>query len=136
VNIRAWGRRLWVLPFLVAVAACTDEEGAPQAATVIVEADSAEPLLLIVSTRFEVISSGEVVFQDIDTIPITGNHSETFQLNSAARFTAILKNDYETVEGARLSVLIDGGLEYDETALLGQGGFLQYVYRFQTNGIF
>ena len=111
-------------------------EGAPQAATVIVEADSAEPLLLIVSTRFEVISSGEVVFQDIDTIPITGNHSETFQLNSAARFTAILKNDYETVEGARLSVLIDGGLEYDETALLGQGGFLQYVYRFQTNGIF
>jgi hypothetical protein len=106
-----------VLLFLVAVAACADEEGAPQAATVIVEADSAEPLLLIVSTRFEVISSGEVVFQDIDTIPITGNHSET-------------------LEGARLSVLIDGGLEYDETALLGQGGFLQYVYRFQTNGIF
>lgn len=120
----------------MAAASCTESADTPQSATVIIEASATDPLLLIVSTRFEVISGGEVVFENIDTIPITGNHNETFQLNSAARFTAILKNDHENVEGARLSVLIDDSLEYDETASLGQGGFLQYVYRFQVNGIF
>lgn len=129
--------RLFVVPLaVVAFAACADEEPRPQAATVIVEASPANPLLLIVSTRFEVISGGQIVYTNIDSIPVTGNYTETFQMNSEARFSAILKNDFEDVEIARLSVLLDESVEYDESAQLGQGGFLQYIYRFQTGGIF
>ncbi len=130
-------RRFLLLPVLALLAAaCTSEENPPETATVIVEANAENPLLLIVSTRFEVVNTGDLVYNNIDTIPLTGNYNETYQLNSEARFTAILKNDYETVEGVRLSVLLDDRLEYDEIASLGKGGFLQYVYRFRRSGIY
>ncbi len=107
-------------------------------ATVIIEASASaeEPLILTVSTSFDVTPSGEVVYSSSDSITITGNYNEQFALNSEARFTAKLLNEHSTEESVRLSVLIDGGTEYDEIVVLGQGGFLQYVYRFSDFGGF
>ncbi len=127
---------VFALCFLVVVAACSDNQDPPTSATVIVEASPGQPLLLIVSTRFEVVASGEIVYTNQDTIEVTENYTEKFALNSEARFTAILKNDVESEEEVRLAVFIDEGLEYDERATLGQNGFLQYVYRFQFGAIF
>ncbi len=117
---------------------CTENEDLPVSATVIIEASASVemPLLLTVSTRFEVPTTGELIYNNIDSITITGNYNDQFALNSEARFTAKLLNEHGTEEGVRLSVLIDAGREYDETVVLGQGGFLQYVYRFQSGGIF
>ena len=91
--------------------------------------------MLTVSSSFDVVTGGEVVYNSLDSITITGNYNEQFALNSERRFTATLLNEHTTEEGVRLSVLIDQGTEYDQTAVLGQGGFLQFVYRFQSAGI-
>lgn len=117
---------------------CTNAEGPPVSATVIIEASASaeEPLILTVSTSFDVTPSGEVVYSSSDSITITGNYNEQFALNSEARFTTKLLNEYGTEESVRISVLIDGRRLYDEMAVLGQGGFLQYVYRFSDFGGF
>ena len=133
VNLPGVDRRLLMTAVALLLVGCTNAEGPPVSATVIIEASASaeEPLILTVSTSFDVVTSGEIVYTNLDSITITGNYNEQFALNSEARFTAKLLNEHSTEEPVRLSVLIDGGTEYDEIVVLGQGGFLQYVYRFQ-----
>ena len=115
--------------------ACTDPQAMPTAATVIVEANPTEPLALIASADFSVADDGTTLLNSADTIEITGNYNREFRMDDPARFTAILRNDSEEEDAsARLSVLIDGRNEYDEIAILGTGGFLQFVYRFNAFG--
>jgi len=114
---------------------CTDEANPPQSATVIVEASATQGLLLIVSTRFDVLTGGQVVYTNVDTVRVTGNFTETYALNSEARLSATLLNETEAIEDVRLSVLIDNNVQYDEAATMGMGGFLQFLYRFQYAGI-
>ena len=121
-----------VLALGLTVSACAQAENAPQSATVIIEASPANPLQLIVSTRFEVPTAGVVEFVNSDTIMVTGNFNETYAMNEDARFTAQIGNFVEDAEEVvRMSVLLDGGVQYDETATLLTGGFLQYLYRFR-----
>lgn len=115
--------------------ACDDAVETPTRATVIVEAAPREPLVLIASSDFQVGDGGTTTFYQADTVSITGNFNREFSMQEPARFTAILRNDSEDEDkSVRLSVLIDGRNEYDEIAVLGTGGFLQFVYRFNPFG--
>jgi len=114
-----------------ALSACTQNEDPPETATVVVEAGATTQLQLIVSTRFSVPTSGELVLVNADTILVAGNYNEVFSLNEEARFTARLAYLGDGEESARLAVLIDDRREYDQDAVMAPGGFLQYVYRFQ-----
>lgn len=126
---------LGVVLVLLAGGACTEPETPPTRATVIVEANPQEPLLLIASSSFEVGGDGTTAFGQADTITISGNFNREFAMQDPPRFTAILRNDSEEEDkSARLSVLIDGRKEYDELAVLGTGGFLQFVYRYNPFG--
>jgi hypothetical protein len=89
-----------------------------------------QPLILLVSTSFDILSTGDFLYNNLDSITITGDYTELYALNPEARFTAKLLNDQGTEESVRLGILIDDVPKYDRTAVLGQGGFLQYVYRF------
>ena len=132
VNIIGVDRRLVVTAVALLSLACSDRADQPTSATVVVEASAsaAQPLILTVSTSFDVLSTGEFVYNNLDSITITGGYTELYALNSEGRFTAKLLNDHGTEESVRLEVLIDEVGKYDRTAVLGQGGFLQYVYRF------
>ena len=135
MNIPGVDLRLLMVAAALVSAGCTNAQEPPASATVIVEASASleAPLILSVSTSFDVAIGGEIVYNNLDEITITGNYNEQFALNSEARFTAQLLNEHGTEESVRLSVLIDDGKEYDERVVLGQGGFLQYVYRFQAS---
>ena len=111
--------------------ACNDPVGMPTTATVAIEAAPTDSLVFIASSDFQVQDNGTTIFNQADTVSITGNFTREFPMQDPARFTAILRNDLEDAEeSVRLSVLIDGRREYDEIAVLGTGGFLQFVYRF------
>lgn len=120
-----------VLAIMGGLSACAENEDAPTTATVIVESGASTQLQLIVSTRFEVPSSGQLVFVNADTILVSGNYNEVYSLNEEARFTARLAYVGDGEESARMAVLIDDRREYDQNAVMAPGGFLQYVYRFQ-----
>ncbi|MDA0311900.1 MAG: hypothetical protein O2992_07255 [Gemmatimonadetes bacterium] len=135
MNTRGVGKRFMVAALTGLALGCTKEADAPQSATVIVEASATQGLLLIVSTRFEVPTGGQVAYANVDTVQVTGNYTETYALNSEARFSAILLNETEAIEVVRLSVLIDNNVQYDEAATMGMGGFLQFLYRFQFDGL-
>ncbi len=131
-------RHSWALVTVAVLffSACTEADGPPASATVVVEASASEetPLELTVSTRFDVDAEGVITYRNADTIAITGNYNERFSLNAEARFVAKLLNTHETEAQVRLSVLIDDNRrDYDESIVLGQGGFLAYLYRFQAN---
>jgi hypothetical protein len=128
--------RLAAFALVALAAACTSDATPPTSATVIVEADTPEPIFLIVASRFEVLGNGELALTNGDTIEITGNYNDKFQLNSEARFTAKLINEGELPADVRLSVLIDGSVQFDDRATILNGGFLQYVYRFRDGGAF
>ena len=117
---------------------CTGGDGPPVTATVIIEASAsaAQPLLLTVSTSFDILDTGEFDYNTLDSITITGDHTELYALKSDARIVAKLLNEQGTEESARLSVLLDGRTRYDQTAVLSQDGFMQYVYRFHSLGPF
>ena len=101
----------------------------------VIEADPEEALLLVTSSDFEVLGDGSTVFAQADTLLIEQNFNREFRMQEPPRFTAILRNDSEEEdESVRLSVLIDGRTEYDEIAVLGTAGFLQFVYRYNPFG--
>jgi len=133
VKILGLDRRLVVMALVFLTLGCANEDSPPTSATVMVtaSASTAQPLILIVSTSFDVLSTGEFLYNNVDSITITGDYTELYSLNSEGRFSAKLLNDYGTEESVRLEVLIDDTGKYDRTAVLGQGGFLQYVYRFE-----
>lgn len=109
---------------------------APTLARVVAEVDAAEPLQLIISTRFSVVldaQTGNVdpAFLSADTLYITGDYEEALSLDpNDSRIFVHLGNETESVAPVRLRVFLDGEVDYDASANLGNGGFLEYLYRF------
>jgi len=132
VNILGVDRRVVALAVALLSVGCSDGDNPPTSATVLIEASASvsQPLMLLVSTSFDILSTGDFLYNNLDSITITGDYTELYVLNPEARFTAKLLNDQGTEESVRLGILIDDVPKYDRTAVLGQGGFLQYVYRF------
>ena len=65
------------------------------------------------------------------TGPVNGGRRDNGE--AAQQFVADTDSGQNIVAGTAAAL---GGGEGDETVVLGQGGFLQYVYRFQSGGIF
>ena len=120
------------------VSACTGltESDPPTQARVVVEATPELPLQLIVSTDFLIILdelTGEQNpdFSSADTVALGAAFDQTYSMTSAdSRLFVRLANDNDTVEPVHIRVFLDGVTEYDVTANLGMGGFLEYLYRF------
>ncbi|MFQ5538398.1 MAG: hypothetical protein ACE5GJ_13215 [Gemmatimonadota bacterium] len=126
---------LLVLPTLGACSGITRDSDA-STARVLAEASPTRPLELIVSTDFIVVLdelTGEKNPDYItsDTVMLTGDVDRTYDLKDGdARLFVRLANYEDTVEPVRLRIFLDGQKEYDVSANLGQGGFLEYLYRF------
>ena len=123
-----WSSLLLLVPFMAW--SCAHGPEPPTTATVEVEAAGDQALTLIVASRFTVTSSGDVYYGNGDTLSVTDGYAERFQLNAEGRFVATLANDSRDAEEVRLSVSIDGRPTYTQGAILADGGFLQFVYRF------
>ena len=108
----------------------------PTQARVVAEVTTDVPLELIVSTSFEVILdelTGNLNpgFRNADTVRLTADYDETYALNPEdSKFFVHLGNDQDGVSPVRLRVFLDGEQEYDASANLGNGGFLEYLFRF------
>jgi len=129
------------LPLLALISlagACTGiSDGAPPSqARIVVEASPENPLRLIVSTDFvmvtdEVDGGTYAAFRSADTVAISGDYEATYSLSvDEPRLTALLGNYYDPVELGRLRIFLDGEEVYDIQANLANGGFLQYIYRY------
>lgn len=123
---------------LLASAACDSlsRSDPPTSARVVAEVDTDVPLELIISTDFEVILdelTGNVNpgFRSADTLRITADYDETFTLDPEdSRLFVHLGNDQDAASPVRLRVFLDGDQDYDASATLGNGGFLEYLFRF------
>ena len=133
MNIHGVERRLVAIAVALLAVGCTDGNDPPLTATVIVEASAsaAQPLLLTVSTSFDILDTGEFAYKTLESITITEDYTEVFALNSERRIVTKLLNEQGTEELARLVVLIDGRGRYDQTSVLSQDKFLQYLYTFR-----
>ncbi len=133
MNIHGVERRLVAIAVALLAVGCTEGNDPPLTATVIVEASAsaAQPLLLTVSTSFDILDTGEFAYKTLESITITEDYTEVFALNSERRIVTKLLNEQGTEELARLVVLIDGRGRYDQTSVLSQDKFLQYLYTFR-----
>ncbi|MCH2464770.1 MAG: hypothetical protein MK237_02575 [Gemmatimonadetes bacterium] len=100
----------------------------PERATVTVEATAPENLALVVSTRFRTVGN-ETVFNNADTIQVTGDYTQDFALNEEARISVVLINDGEIPEIVRMAVSVDGKVKFDQSGTLGAGESLPFTYR-------
>ena len=100
------------------------------------EVDTEVPLELILSTDFVLVrdeATGNVDpgFRAVDTLMITADYDETLALDlSDPRLFVHLGNVEDPVAVVRLRVFLDGQSEYDASANLGNGGFLEYLFRY------
>ena len=123
------------LPLLSACQGLTESDP-PTQARVVVDATPEIPLQLIVSTDFVIIldeltGNQDPQFSSADTIALGAAFDQTYSMASGdARLFVRLANDNDTVEPVHIRVFLDGVNEYDVTANLGMGGFLEYLYRF------
>lgn len=108
----------------------------PTRARVVAEVTTEVPLELIVSTSFEVILdelTGNLNpgLRNADTVRLTADYDETYALNPEdSKLFVHLGNDQDGQSPVRLRVFLDGEQEYDASATLGNGGFLEYLFRF------
>jgi hypothetical protein len=114
-----------LLAFIFLAGACTGiSDGAPPSqARIVVEASPENPLRLIVSTDFvmvtdEVDGGTYAAFRSADTVAISEDYEATYSLS------------VDEHRLSRLRIFLDGEEVYDIQANLANGGFLQYIYRY------
>ena len=112
--------------------ACIDDE-LPTSARVLVESDPAAPLELVVSSNFllrrnETTDQREAVPLEADTIAVSGDFDRVFDIARHARIYVVLRNDAATPESVRLRVLVDGSEAYDESDVIADGAFLDFLF--------
>lgn len=127
---------LAIVPALTACEGLVPEDG-PRTARVVADITAASPVELVVSTDFvilldELTGNQDPEFISADTVYLTAGFDETYSLdpNDARLFVRLSNSTEGLVAPVRLRVLLDGTTEYDASANLGNGGFLEYLYRF------
>lgn len=122
----------------VALGACdslTSDE-APIRARVVAEVDTDVPLEFVISSDFDVVLdplTGNVdpAFNEVDSLTITEDYETTVTFDPTdPKLFVHLGNVMDGVSPVRLRVFLDGQVEYDAQANLGNGGFLEYLYRY------
>ncbi|MCK5923980.1 MAG: hypothetical protein KAG66_23800 [Methylococcales bacterium] len=88
---------------------------------------------MVVSTRFRTVGN-ETVFNNADTIQVTGDYTQDFALNEEARISVVLINDGEIPEIVRLAVSVDGKVKLDQPWILGAGESLPFIYQWTISG--
>ena len=119
-------------------AACINDE-TPTVARVVVEANPAAPLELIVSTNFLASFDEETGVRDLviltaDTTRLTGDFEQEV---SIARFTRIyvrVANDEVTPEQVRLVVFIGSERLHNRSAEISSGEFIEFLFTSRTIG--
>lgn len=138
---RVWVRAAVVVAAVAALGACTDNARKVSRARVVVEASSAEPLTLIVSTDFAMIlnvgdGTSTPFLNNTDSLPVSDGYDESYFLDRAdPRIFVQLKNETENDEAVRLMVYLDSEAAYDVSATMANGAYLQYIYNFNTLGV-
>ncbi len=120
-------RNYAVTLMLIISVSCTVAD-LPKSATVTVEVTAPANLALVVSTRFRTVGN-ETVFNNADTIQVTGDYTQAYALNEEARISATLINNGELPEVVRLAVSVDGKVKFDAPWILGAGESLPFIYR-------
>lgn len=124
--------------FTVALGACEGltKDDAPIEARIVAEVDTEVPLELVISSDFDVVLdplTGNVdpAFDRVDSLAITEDYDAvvTFDPEDPKLFVH-LGNVMDAVSPVRLRIFLDGEVEYDASANLGNGGFLEYLYRY------
>ena len=124
-------------------------EDLPETATVMVEITSpkvlkpADALHLTISTDFQWSFSDEIIYNTTEEFSITQDFNQTFQLDpNEPRIYVQLINSSKAVfvnpgpsVSVRLTVLIDGEVEYDEENLLTSGSSIGVVRSFSQENI-
>lgn len=125
------------LVLALAAAACGEDAQRASQARVVVDADPAEPVSLVVSTNFEMVldengQSTAPFFRNTDSLSLTSGYDETYQLDDEnPKFYAQLKNESSTPESVRMRVFLDGEKAYDVSVTMANGGYLEYIYQFR-----
>jgi len=120
---------------LVPLAAACGNSGvtrSPEVALITVDGE-AVPLELELATNFEVVLDRNTGRRDpvvlaSDTILLTPPFSQSFALGGDARLLVRLKNTRPDTVEARMRISIDGDAKYDQSARLGVGGFLEFIF--------
>lgn len=114
----------------------TTDRGAEEA-IVTITGDSPVPLDLITSDAFIVFTDPNTFEESLqifvaDTLVLTAlPFDQSYAIASFDRFLIRLTNPDSTVASVRMTVQVDGTVEYDQAATMSQGGSLEF--RFQIN---
>ena len=105
-------------------------------AQVVINGTSPVPLDLITSDEFIVTRNVETgvtttEFLSADTSMLTVPFEQAYDISTFERFLVRLINPDSMVASIRLQVLIDGTLEYDQTADISQGASLEFSFQTQ-----
>ena len=122
---------------MAAGSACgiTDSEP-PRLARVVADNSLAEPLELIISTDFEIIldeltGNQDPQFTSADTFAVTAPFEQSYTLaDGDERLFVRFSNTTEELAPVLVQVYLDESRDWDVTATLGPGAFLEYLYRF------
>ena len=111
--------------------ACINDE-TRTVARVIVEANPAAPLQLIVSTNFlatfdEVAETRELVLLTADTTQLTGDFDQEYSITRFERIYVRVANDEVTPEQVRLEVFIDGERFHNASAEISED-FIEFLF--------
>jgi len=134
-------RGVAALATALAFAACADTAKRASSARVVVEVDSGEPLELVVSTDFVMLldqgsGSSTPFLNNRDSVSLSADYQEDYALDQAdPRFYAQLKNESATPEAVHMQVFLDGVEAYDVSITMANGGYLEYIYQFNTLGV-
>lgn len=114
----------------------TTDRGA-QTAQVTITGDSPVPLDLITSDQWVITTNPETFEEELtmflaDTSVIASlPFNRSYSIADFDRFLIRLANPDSTVASVRMTVSVDGSVEYDQQATMSQGGALEF--RFQIN---
>ena len=116
-----------------------DQEERAQRAQVVVNGTSPVPLSLITSSEFVLETDPETLVTTAvlivsDTAEFTPPFEDIYQIDQFERFLVRLVNPDSAVASIRMQVLVDGSLEYDQSADVAEGGSLEFT--FQVNRFF
>ncbi len=143
-------RRRWRSPsntllplLLIGASGCglleTEDRGAEEA-VVDITGDTPVPLQLITSDAFVVALDPETLLETVqfaraDTITLDSlPFSNPYAIAAFDRFLIRLSNPDSAVASVRMTVTVDGSVEYDQPATISEGGSLEF--RFQINQFF
>lgn len=121
------------LAVTAALATSCIDDSEPSMARVLIRADPASPLELVVSRTFEVVASEDgdrsvPVLLTADTTALTGDFDESFDITETRRIYVRVLNDEEEPEIVRVRVYLDGDLFFDSTDQLADGRDVEYFY--------